>query len=229
MAINWPSYSQGTNIGQLYTSSNGDVWRWNGYGWNVSNLQSSGSYGGPWIIFDNAQSPNYYSTLVLALAAAVSGDTIYLATDATETLATSTLLKDGVNINLNGCVYNITAISPWSGSRYILQSNNITYKFQNGKVIIDTDGLNSYGFYSIGLQSYVDLTGLEVTVNGSGGGYFFGSLTGGSFYNSNTSADSYGVILVSDASTDQANPRIFRNIKGESVGGRGIFVVANFS
>jgi hypothetical protein len=226
MAINWPNLSQGTNIGQLYTSSNGDVWRWNGYGWDVSNLQSSGSYGGPWIIFDSVENPNYYSTLNLALSAAVAGDTIYLATEVTETIDSTIVLKDGVNINLNGCTYYFYYSNSWIGDLIgFISSINIKCNIQNGTIrFLNEPATGFFGIIIYEVNSEFDMSGLNMFINSSACGFFYGSLTGGYFCNLSTNSGSVGVYLISSAGNSIDNPKIFRNIKGESVGGVGIYI-----
>ena len=52
----------------------------------------------------------YYSDLGLAIAAATAGETIQLFTDYTETVAASVILKNGVNINLNGHTYEYAVV-----------------------------------------------------------------------------------------------------------------------
>ena len=49
----------------------------------------------------------YYATLTLAMAAAVSGNTIEMFADVTETGAVTVTLKNGVNINGNGHTYTL--------------------------------------------------------------------------------------------------------------------------
>jgi len=49
----------------------------------------------------------YYATLTLAMAAAVSGNTIEMFADVTETAAVTITLKNGVNINGNGHTYTL--------------------------------------------------------------------------------------------------------------------------
>ena len=220
MAIDWPNLSQGTNIGYLYTSTNGDVWRWNGYAWDLSSLQYSGSYGGTWVIFDTSYQPNYYSNINLALAAAVPGDTIYLTTDTSETILDSITLKDKVNINLNGNTYNCLIDFTFPPTHYCFIGDNISCNIQNGIIWIN----GQYGISITNINSNLNLTGLSVKLNGIRCGVFDGSLDGGSFFNTSTDINSAAVELRSGYSSGQTTPRIFRNIKGESSGGYGILI-----
>ena len=60
---------------------------------------------GIWGIADATGTYTFYANLGLAIAAAVSGDTIVLFTNYTETVSSSVFYKNGVNINLNGHTY----------------------------------------------------------------------------------------------------------------------------
>jgi hypothetical protein len=90
---------------------------------------SSGKIG----IADSNGAFTYYSTLAAACTAAVSGQTITLFTDVTETTATAAILPNGVDLNLNGNSYILdvagvtNAIETAGGG-----SRNIIY---NGKII----------------------------------------------------------------------------------------------
>jgi hypothetical protein len=124
----------------------------------------------------------YYSTLPAACAAAVSGQTITLFTDVTETTATAAALPDGVDLNLNGYSYILDVAGPTNaiesaggGSR-----NNI----YNGKIIRRNVGGSSFligvclrsrcavlNMYGVELINEDDCTALLIeesgTVNGS--------------------------------------------------------------
>ena len=227
MAINWPV---SPTIGQLYTSSNGDVWRWNGYAWDISNLQSSGSYKGPWIIFRDPRKPNYYANLPLALAGATSGETIYLATDVTETY--SGPLSIEFNINLNGNTFTIVESGGYFGNQYIIiGSVNLNTNIQNGNIIFS--GTNKTGIVSNNSSASHDLTGLSVTITSNlQAGSFNGSLEGGSFYNNSTDPTSIGVQFRSTINGEYEQQTInqhVKNVKGVSAGGYGISITSNFA
>jgi hypothetical protein len=124
----------------------------------------------------------YYSTLPAACAAAVSGQTITLFTDVTETTATVAALPNGVDLNLNGYSYILDVAGPTNavettggGSR-----NNI----YNGKIIRRNVGGSSFligvclrnrcsalNMYGVELINEDDCTALVIeesgTVNGS--------------------------------------------------------------
>ena len=70
----------------------------------------------------------YYATLTLAMAAAVSGNTIEMFADVTETGAVTITLKNGVNINGNGHTYTLSnsgLIHALSASASVATSCNI--------------------------------------------------------------------------------------------------------
>ena len=67
-----------------------------------------GSASGIWGISNATGVYTYYTTLTLAMAAAVSGQVIEMFADVTETGAVSVTLKTGVNINGNGHTYTHT-------------------------------------------------------------------------------------------------------------------------
>jgi hypothetical protein len=226
-------------IGQQYTSSNGDTWRWNGYAWDNLSLQSSGNYQGEWIIFDEVWRPRYYSTIETALAGAVSGDTIYLCTNTSETYSLASagiLLKDNVNINLNGntFTYSFGNGTQVDGFR-VSTTSTFKSKFQNGTVTFtgNHDGTSRKGFTLAGQYQQVefDFTGLTVNFTGS---YCVVaqdcSIDGGSFYNLSTSPAAIGIFLQSGGSfvTDTAT-NYFRNIEGYSNGQAGVLITAPFT
>jgi hypothetical protein len=68
-------------------------------------FSASGGASGVWGISNASGVYTYYTTLTLAMAAAVSGNVIEMFADVTETGAVSVTLKTGVNINGNGHTY----------------------------------------------------------------------------------------------------------------------------
>ena len=139
---------------------------------------SSGKIG----IADSNGAFTYYSTLAAACTAAVSGQTITLFTDVTETTATAAILPNGVDLNLNGNSYMLdvagitNAIETAGGG-----SRNIIY---NGKIIRRNVGGSSFSIglclrnrnavlnlYGVDLINEDDCTALLIeesgTVNGS--------------------------------------------------------------
>lgn len=227
MAINWPD---SPTLGQLYTSSNGDIWRWNGDAWDISILQS-GSYKGPWIIFRDPSNPNYYANLALALAGATSGETIYLATDVTETF--SSQLNIEFNINLNGNTFTFVEAPGYFGNQYIqIGLVNANTNIQNGNIIFSGTSLNKGGILSNNSSAFHDLTGLTVTITSYFAGLFKGSLEGGSFYNNSTNPTSIGVQFRSTINGQYFNQSInhhVKNVKGVSAGGYGISIISDIA
>jgi hypothetical protein len=70
----------------------------------------------------------YYATLTLAMAAAVSGQTIQMFANVTETGAVTITLKNGVNINGNGYTYTLNnsgLIHAFSAANSVVTSCNI--------------------------------------------------------------------------------------------------------
>ena len=76
---------------------------------------------GVWGISNASGVYTLYSTLTLAMAAAVAGQTIELFADVTETGNVTVNLKDGVNINLNGHTYTVDN----AGTANCLQDNGV--------------------------------------------------------------------------------------------------------
>ena len=70
-------------------------------------FSTSGGASGVWGISNSSGVYTYYTTLTLAMAAAVSGNVIEMFSDVTETGAVSITLKTGVNINGNGHTYTL--------------------------------------------------------------------------------------------------------------------------
>ena len=70
-------------------------------------FSASGGASGIFGIANTSGVYTYYATLTLAMAAAVSGNTIEMFTDVIETGAVKITLKDGVNINGNGHTYTL--------------------------------------------------------------------------------------------------------------------------
>jgi hypothetical protein len=97
---------------------------------------SSGVFG----ISNSSGVYTYYATLTIAMAAAISGQTIQMFTNVTETGAVQINLKNGVNINFNGNTYTLNN----AGTSNCFSDNNssVSCKLINGKVI-RSGGTNS--------------------------------------------------------------------------------------
>lgn len=99
-------------------------------------LRGDGSWaelaaGGIWGIANSSGIYTYYTTLTLAMAAAVSGNTIELFTDVTESSNTQITLKNGVDINFNGHSYTLSASGTASCFYVNYAGRN---RFFNGKI-----------------------------------------------------------------------------------------------
>jgi hypothetical protein len=93
--------------GDRYTdTANGNTYQYTTSWQTVS--YSAGSSGGIWGIANSSGVYTYYATLTLAMAAAVSGNTIELFADIVETGSVAITLKSGVKINGNGHTYTLS-------------------------------------------------------------------------------------------------------------------------
>lgn len=90
------------------------------------------STGGVWGISNSSGIYTYYTTLTLAMASAVSGNTIELFTDVVESTSTQVTLKNGVDINFNGHSYTL-ASSGTASCFYVNYAGR--NRFYNGKII----------------------------------------------------------------------------------------------
>lgn len=113
---------------------------------------ASGSSGGIVGIANSSGVYTYYTTLSLAMTAAVSGQTIELFSDITETGSVTITLKNGVNINGNGHTYTLSV----NDGTNAFTGANLQMEFYNLKVI-RTGRANGNGGYVL-LSSNVSLT-----------------------------------------------------------------------
>jgi hypothetical protein len=122
----------------------------------VTAIGSSGIFG-----ISNASGVyTYYATFTLAIAAAVSGQTIELFTDVAETGAVSVALKNGVNINLNGHTYEASN----SGTNNSIGDNNVALTCTIFNGTIKRSGATANMFNALGL--YVDNVASKITLQG---------------------------------------------------------------
>lgn len=140
-----------TPIGNLGFDSSGNVVTGTtGFGTGVFGISNSlGVY-------------TYYSTLQSAINASNSGDTIQMFADVLETSATTVILKDGVDINMNGYTYTLSQTSSdqclsdnnvavnckiyngnisRSGSTYVNDVTSLCLYIQNSSSVIETSGV----------------------------------------------------------------------------------------
>jgi len=144
----------------------GDVLEWNSVSGNWEAVTPSGGGGGSGVfgISDTAGVYTFYSTLTLAMAAAVAGQTIEMFADVTETGNVQINLKNGVNINFNGHTYTLNN----SGTANAFSDNNVavTCKLMNG--IIQRQGgtiseINSCTLYVDSATSVIECEGVKLT------------------------------------------------------------------
>jgi hypothetical protein len=167
----------------------------------VNVVGSSGIFG----IADATGFYTYYPNLGTAIAAATVGETIQLFTDYTETVSAAVILKNGVNINLNGHTYeyavanNSDTISDGGTAKTVTIFNG-TLKRTNASSPTNTTGVC---LKVSNVSSNITLHGVTVIAedgsnccivqNGKlSGGYYrqIGAVAGSSFAFQITSADS---------------------------------------
>jgi hypothetical protein len=169
----------------------------------LSRLDDTGIFG----ISNSSGQYTYYATLTLAMASAVSGDTIEFFANYTETGNVSISLKDNVNINGNGYTYNI---SNNSGSLYAF-SNTLGSRTISNLTINATGVDTSF----IGFRTTTGTTtcnGFVIkTTSGFGAVTFGGGVIDGVICR--VSGTSVGISL---------NGGYIQNSKSYSVSGRGI-------
>jgi hypothetical protein len=109
---------------------------------------ASGSSGGIVGIANASGVYTYYATLTLAMTAAVSGNTIELFANITETGSVAITLKSGVKINGNGNTYTLSV----NNNTHALICNTGTVELFNWKVIRTgrANGLGGYVLYCYG-------------------------------------------------------------------------------
>jgi hypothetical protein len=152
---------------------------------------SSGKIG----ISDASGSYTFYTTLTLAMAAAVSGNTVELFSDIVETGSVEVVLKDGVNINGNGHTYTLSvddsthALTISSDGTYNLHNWNV---IRTGRANGTTTGYTFYStrtncdvnFYGVGLENTYGTCyyGGGRIRNARGVGYLHGMYSGTAVY-----------------------------------------------
>ena len=84
-------------------------------------------------ISDSLGEYTYYSTLQSAINAASSGDVIQMFTNVIESSPVTVILKDGVDLNMNGYTYTLDSNS----TDHCLTDNNVTVncKIYNGNIV----------------------------------------------------------------------------------------------
>jgi hypothetical protein len=179
----------------------------------------------------------YYTTLTLAMAAAVSGQVIEMFADFTQSTATNIELKDNVNINGNGHTYTYSAndttyaLNQTNAGTYNIKINNITilrttgtggcfnqFYTSDGNIHFDGTLLKSTGggpcVYSAGGFRFYNITAISTTAATAIN--FWASGVQGTFINCNAINTSSGVGM------ELAGGGTGNNCYGESNSGLGI-------
>ena len=140
---------------------------------------AGGSASGVFGISNTSGVYTYYTTLALAMTAAVSGQVIEMFADFTQSTATSIELKDGVNIQGNGHTYTYSVNDTSSA---LNQTNAGTYNININNITI----LRTVGTGSVFNQSYVSDGNINFegsVLKATGGGHCINSAGGFRFYN----------------------------------------------
>lgn len=112
--------------------------------------------------YDSSGTPTFYADLSSAITASSSGDTVFLFSDITETGATEIILKNGVDINLNGFTYEMSNASTTLDA---FTDNNVAVDgtIYNGVIKRSgASGNNAMGLHILNKSSKVKLEGVEV-------------------------------------------------------------------
>lgn len=206
MAIEWPGLSQGASIGTKYNSDDGYVWTWNGKGWDGTLGNSLRGYPSPWVIFNNGI-PTCYRNLNDAMSAAVTGETIHLYGNSLES-PTGIVLKNGVDINLNGNTYVLDG-SAFVNHGFINNSGVVNVKIYNGVIRYENDDPSFFMFYNNVAASTFLFEGCTFNTNSSICGVFKGSVEGGEFYSISNVGFLYNGSILSN--------NVIRNVYASSV------------
>lgn len=140
------------------------------------------SYGNPFVLFDASGEATSYATYADAVAVAVAGQTIHMVTDVTETSATECILKDGVNVNLNGNTYTLNVAT--TEDAFTDNASQVTCTIYNGTIRREGGTYSSVNSLCLHLDSSLSKVDLEGVVCESSFGCTAttdGILNGGTF------------------------------------------------
>jgi len=127
---------------------------------NIGGSGSGVDFGGAWVLMDSNGVATGYSTYADAVAVAVAGQTIHMVADVTETSATECILKDGVNVDLNGNTYTLNVATTENS----FSDNNVTVNCSVFNGTIRREGGTYSTVNSLGL--FIDDSNSEITLNG---------------------------------------------------------------
>lgn len=141
----------------------------------------------------------YYATLTLAMAAAVSGNTIEMFADVTETGAVTITLKNGVNINGNGHTYTLNTATTSNafidgGVAVVMNISNITI-VRKGAGAGALLGLSMAANRIVGFSTFLKVeSNSSFGITNYGGAVFSGYING--FTVTATGTNSTGIYLI---------------------------------
>jgi len=161
---------------------------------------SSGGGSGIFGISNSSGVYTYYATLTLAMAAAVSSNTIEMFANVTETGAVEITLKDGVNINGNGYTYTLNN-SGTSNALKVTNSTTINCSILNLNVVrtgsTSAQSVNACIYSGTSTSGSIYLTSSKFTNTGSGSGIAIGTGSTISIYDGTSIANtSFGSIYI---------------------------------
>jgi hypothetical protein len=168
-----------------YNKDDDFPYAFDGVDWQVVGASSFGAIG----ISDSSGEYTFYSTLALAVAAAISGETIEFFSDVTETSSTKITISKDLNINLNGHTYldlydaDKDNIDITSGSTVSIKNGTIKRvktTTATDSVLRSTDALN-----------VVDLSSLLIIGENIQTVYNIGSISGGTAYHTGSGTASF--------------------------------------
>ncbi len=170
---------------EIFNTTTGQTEFWNGASWG-----GSGASYGIVASYDSSGNPTFYASLSSAITGASAGDTVVLYGNITETGATEIVLKDGVNINLNGFTYEMSNASTTLDA---FTDNNVAVDvtIYNGTIKRSgASGTTAHGLHVDNVSSKIKLQGVEIQSTFGYCIYNQGTIDGG--LTSNT-AGSYAV------------------------------------
>lgn len=142
----------------VYDTTNSVYKNFNGSAWVEFGAASYGITA----IYDGAGTPTFYASLSAAITAASAGETVHIYSNITETGATEIVLKNGVNINLNGFTYEMSNASTTLDA---FTDNNVaaTVTIYNGVIKRSgASGTTAHGLHVDNTASKIKLEGVEV-------------------------------------------------------------------
>ena len=226
MAIDWPSIALGSGTGTTYTSPDKYTWTWNGNSWIGKFGNSLGGFPFPWVIFDSTGAPTCYKTLSSAMTAATSGQTIHLYSNGSQSELPGIVLKDRVDINLNGHTLNFSG-DIVTNHAFNNNTGTVNVKMYNGEIVYTASNTVYQIVRNLVPESTFTFESINFRTPGTAG-LFYGSVQGGNFYSVNGSAFAH---FPQPSTADPSTPSysIVQDVYGESVNGSGIDIQTSTS